>query len=75
MAKTTRARAYHDGFNDGVLLALQVMTSGGDMGSHQYAELLQAAGEGMLIARAKDQDMLLLSGLFDYLLQRKAGDK
>ena len=66
-----RARtAYDDGFSDGVILALQILNQGGDMGSAYYQELLETADPYMIYMRAKSEGMLEMSGLSDYLKLR-----
>lgn len=61
------ARERHESFSDGVILALQIMASGGDTGSHQYEELLNAADAVSIYKRAHAEGMLELSGLADYV--------
>lgn len=61
---------YGDGFSDGVILALQVLTSAGDGGGVSYKELLESSDKEKVTARAKNQNMLELSGLEKYLSER-----
>lgn len=60
----------HQAFSDGVILGLQIMTSGGDMGSRQYEELLNSADAIAIYMRAEAEGMLELSGLADYVAQK-----
>lgn len=68
--ETTASRARDEGFSDGVILALQIMTGAGDMGSADYEELLGTAGAAKVYRRAKSEGMLRLSGLSEYLKQK-----
>lgn len=61
------ARERHESFSDGVILALQIMASGGDTGSPQYEELLNSADAISIYKRAQAEEMLELSGLADYV--------
>jgi len=60
-------RARHEGFSDGVLLALQVMHAAGNTGGHDYVELLRAADKDAVIKRARNECMLRITGLSQYL--------
>lgn len=62
-----------DAFNDGVILALQVLTAGGDCGSAHYVELLNCCDVGALVRRAVAEEMMELSGLNRYLLECLGG--
>ncbi|MBD9434196.1 hypothetical protein IB257_30025 [Achromobacter sp. ACM03] len=53
----------NDGFSDGVITALEVMTSHGDWGSTAYCELLQAAGLEAVVRRAIGQETWETAGL------------
>src|SRR5690606_23209244 len=46
-----------DGFSDGVLLALQMMTDAGDAGSHLHFELIKTAGLEKIVRRALQEGM------------------
>lgn len=59
-------RTEMDAFHDGVLLALQVLNASGDCGNANYQELVNCCGMDALVARAKGEDMLELSGLAAY---------
>lgn len=52
-----------DGFSDGVLLALQMMTDAGDAGSHLHFELIETAGLEKIVRRALQEEMWELAGL------------
>src|SRR5690606_7827163 len=52
-----------DGFSDGVLLALQMMTDAGDAGSHLHFELIETAGLEKIVRRALQEGMWELAGL------------
>lgn len=52
-----------DGFSDGVLLALQMMTSAGYAGSHLHFELIKTAGLEKIVRRALQEEMWELAGL------------
>lgn len=64
-------RATKDAFHDGVILALQVLNAGGDMGSAHYVELVNCCGLDELASRATDEDMMELSGLAAYVLDSR----
>lgn len=53
----------NDGFSDGVITALEVMTAHGDWGGTAYCELLQAAGLEAVVRRAIDQETWESAGL------------
>lgn len=53
----------NDGFSDGVITALEVMTSHGDWGSTAYCELLQAAGLEAVVRRAINEETWETAGL------------
>lgn len=61
------SRERDEGFSDGVILALQVMNAAGDGGGVHYVELLETADAEKVIARAKEEEMMELSGLADYV--------
>lgn len=63
MAALDVEKVRNDGFSDGVLLALQVLNSGGDFNNAHYRELVNCCGEQDLIDRATAEGMLELSGL------------
>ena len=63
------ARAREEGFLDGVILALQVISAAGDMGGATYEEILGSAGAVDVYLRAKSEGMLRLSGLSHYVAQ------
>lgn len=65
-------RDYDEGFSDGVILALQMMAADGDGGGTGYVELLKTAGEGKIVARAKSQRMLRISGLSSYMREKRS---
>ena len=54
---------WDDGFTDGVLLALQMMTANGDAGSHLHTELIEAAGLECVVRRAAQEGMTEMAGL------------
>lgn len=61
--KADAGQSYNDGFSDGVILALQLMTMHGDYGGTQYCELLSAAGPNQIVERAINEGMWEMSGL------------
>ena len=61
--KADAGQNYNDGFSDGVILALQLMSMHGDYGGTQYCELLSAAGPNQIIERAISEGMWEMSGL------------
>lgn len=63
------ARAREEGFLDGVILALQVISAAGDMGGATYEEILLSAGAVDVYRRAESEGMLVLSGLCHYVAQ------
>lgn len=52
-----------NGFYDGVILALQVMASGGNAFNAEYEELLKCAGVAETVERAIVEGMYELAGL------------
>ena len=52
-----------DGFTDGVLLALQMITANGDAGSHLHTELIETAGLECVVRRAAQEGMTEAAGL------------
>lgn len=61
--KTDAGQGYNDGFSDGVILALQLMTMHGDYNGTQYCELFNAAGPNQIVERAIREGMWEMSGL------------
>lgn len=61
--KTDAGHGYNDGFSDGVILALQLMTMHGDYNGTQYCELFNAAGPNQIVERAIREGMWEMSGL------------
>lgn len=61
--KAGSGQDYNDGFSDGVILALQLMTMHGDYNGTQYCELLTAAGPNQIVERAIREGMWEMSGL------------
>lgn len=61
--KADAGQNYNDGFSDGVILALQLMSMHGDYGGTQYCELLSAAGPNQIVERAISEGMWEMSGL------------
>lgn len=61
--KAGSGQNYNDGFSDGVILALQLMTMHGDYNGTQYCELLTAAGPNQIVERAIREGMWEMSGL------------
>lgn len=58
-----QSQGREDGFSDGVLLALQMVTASGDAGSHLYCELIETAGLNSIVRRALQEGMWELAGL------------
>ncbi|HVI55439.1 MAG TPA: hypothetical protein VM621_10345 [Luteibacter sp.] len=55
--------AVRNAFNDGVLLALQVLNAAGNGGDAHYMELLKCVDHRELLQRARDEEMLDLTDI------------
>src|SRR5690606_23454227 len=58
-------RSHKDGFYDGVILALQIMTGGGNAFNAEYVELLKCAGVRETVERSLQEGMYEMAG-FDH---------
>lgn len=56
-----------DGFSDGILYALAVLTLTGDAGSAQYEAIIHGAGEEKVVARARKEGAMKWAGVDQHL--------
>lgn len=63
----TNSPEYEQGFSAGIVTALAVLTSFGDVGSTEYEAILNAAGRDDVIAYARTAKAMTWSGLARYL--------
>lgn len=62
---------FNNGFNEGILNALALMSAHGNADSTEFRELVSLSNEAMLIAYARKQSLMRWSGLDKYLRNKR----